>query len=228
MHPDRLAQRSSSFLARRSKSGRWWKPASQLLHGSAQKSEQVALPLHAQGSASDSVLATVYQLRAARAIRQHTVDSQLKRSSSRENAHMRRKVNQKIYYSILAICYLEVSATNGPLASQTPSMKAFLRLHMRCDGPPRANFSPVPGTSVDNLPALQLCSGPSEARRLPLHHQRNRALLPISPLEHLHLFMHAEVHGVRCKRSRLSNWQIWRVSCAQMVLVALFCRAFDL
>ena len=60
------------------------------------------------------------------------------------------------------------------------------------------NFSSVPGTSVDDLPALQLCSGPSEARRLPLYHQRNRALLPILHTEALHLCMHAEVYRVRC------------------------------
>ncbi len=121
-----MAQHGSSFLARRSKFGRWWKPASQLLHGSAQKSEQVASPLHARGSATDSVLVSLHQVRAARAIRQLTVDSQLKRSSGRENAHMRRKVNQKIYYSILAICYLEVSATGGPLACDASFDEAFL------------------------------------------------------------------------------------------------------
>ena len=39
---------------------------------------------------------------------------------------MRRKVNQKIYYSILAICYLEVSATGGPLACDASFDEAFL------------------------------------------------------------------------------------------------------
>ena len=65
-------------------------------------------------------------MRAAQAIRQLIVDSQLKRSSGRENAHMRRKVNQKIYYSILAICYLEVSAAGGPLACNASLEEAFL------------------------------------------------------------------------------------------------------
>ena len=39
---------------------------------------------------------------------------------------MRRKVNQKIYYSILAICYLEVSAAGGPLACNASLREAFV------------------------------------------------------------------------------------------------------
>ena len=82
-----------------------------------------------------------------------------------------RQRNQKVYYSILAICYLEVS----PVARTSSHCEPI------AEGSAGLKVTSLSGTAVDHLPALQLRRCISKTRGRRLHHPGDGKSPPLSP-----------------------------------------------